>query len=347
MRRATIAATLFGLLLAAGLAGCASEDPAARIAIASLYGTFEALDLADALAATSGRPVQIAVGIHSEADAVAAVVAGHADAAFVEAGTALWAWLHEDWEIRVIAAATYAGAARPETAAWVLDDATYPDLAALAGARSCHPSPWDMAGSMWPLAALVRAGLVTHDGAAETTPGTTGEAAAAAPAAMMRALDSYVDGQWALALGRGTVAPYGGYAGALKCLSHGLSDVAFTLDAAPSWACDAASPEFRGPGGDAPTWCRAPDAYRRIATFAPATGTVVIASSALGPAKQFDLVEALLTAPSGDAAAPLDAMFESQWFVVADERDVLGPALAEAADVPGLRELVLASGRSE
>lgn len=336
MSRVPRASLLALLVVASALAGCQAKDPTARIAIPSLAGPVEAHALADFIGTASGRPFDLVTDVHSDADAVAAVVDGRADAAFVEGGAALWAWLHPDWDVRVVAAATYGGETRPVAAAWVLDDERFPDLASLAGARSCHPSPWDMAGTLWPLAAFVREGLVEPDAGLPAS-GTE-------DAAFMDATDTFVEGQWAFSMGRGTVAPYGGYAGALQCLSRGHGDVAFTLDAAPAWACDPTSDVYAGPAS-APPWCLPADRLHRIATFAAATGTVVIAGPSLGPSKQFDLVETLIEAHEGAGGPLLAALFESDRFVVADERDVLEPAIADAEAVPGLGVLVAASGR--
>ena len=316
--------TLLALLILSPmlLSGCTVQDETLILAFLqpddAVAPSEDPQRLADALAAATGRPVELYY-VDSVEIALQAVESRQADAAFVD-GTAGWfGW--QRLGLEVAAAALDDGRPYYEAVAWVRANSTFTTMADLEGADSCHTGLLKSAGTFMPLGWLMRNGLVERVGPDELS-------------SIEPTLDAFFG---TVGMPGSDAEPYGGYQGALRCLSEGAGDVAFGKDTTPATYCD-----------DAPaSWCLNLDEYRELANLGRVPSHPVMVDPQLDPVKKTDLVDALVAlGASEDGSAVLKDVLGSAGFVaVGGSQEHLGDYAANLEHVPGMSEYVDAQVR--
>lgn len=311
---------LFALLLSAlALAGCtADDDPTLRLAFVqpddALAPAEDPQRLAAAIESETGRKTTIYF-VQNTQVALQALSAGHADAAFVDGSAGWFGW--KSYGLDALAA-QQDGSGRTYyiASAWVLRNSTYQDMEDLRGQDSCHTGLMKSAGMFMPLGWLVRNGYVDRVG-----PDDVSQIAPTADAFFGEARIPQSDAD-----------PYGGYAGALRCLSEGVGDVAFGKDTTPASYC----------AGDEPRdWCLEMAEYRELQQFGQVPSHPVMVRD-MPEVKRADLLDALLAlSATEEGQAVLKETTGGARYVAVDGAQAhLGDYAANLEHVPGMSQYV-------
>lgn len=292
---------LCALILTGAFAGCIG-DPDAEIQIAFNPRTTDLLPwsdknpraLADWVEAETGRTAAI-YRVDDHNAALSALWSGQADLAFVDGAAGWLGWQQLDLE--VIAADQKAdGRTYYNASAWVLADSPIQTVADLEGATSCHTGRLKSAGMFMPMSYLIREGHMSTEGYPD-------EISAVVDMAHDFFDDPVIGGA------------YGGYAGALKCISDGTGDVAFVRDTSPDDYC-----------GEQPAdWCLPRDGYRLLQEFGPVPGHPIMVGPHVDDDLRQELLDALLalnTEPGGQTI--LSNVLETPGLTAVDAETHLG-----------------------
>lgn len=304
------------LLTAVALAGCTAEDdPVLRLAFVqpddAIAPAEDPQRLADAIEAESGRETEIYF-VQSTQVALQALAAGHADAAFVDGSAGWFGWQRHDLDV-IAAQQDGAGRTYYIASAWVPTNSTYQDMEGLRGEDSCHTGLLKSAGMFMPLGWLIRNGYVERVGPDDISQiGPTADA-------------FFGDAR----IPQSDADPYGGYVGALRCLSEDLGDVAFLKDTTPTTYC----------GADARDWCLDLDQYRELQQFGQVPSHPVMVGE-IPDDKRSDLLSALLALSGTEAGqAVLKETTGGARYVAVDGAQAhLGDYAANLQHVPGMSQ---------
>jgi melanoma-associated antigen p97 len=313
---------LAALTVAGGLAGCTVHDETLRLAVVQPDDALEpAKDpqrLAAAIAAATGRETALYY-VESTQLALQSVSSGQADAAFVDGAAGWLGWQRFGLEA---VAATLESDDRTHyvAAAWVLNASRFQQVEDLRGADSCHTGLLKSAGMFMPLGWLIRNGYVDRVGPDDVA-----------------SIEPTADAFFGTArIPRSDADPYGNYAGALRCLSEGLGEVAFGKDTTPATFCV---------DGAAQDWCLGLGEYRLLAEFGTVPSHPVMVGPHVDGAKRGDLVTALvaLTA-SAEGKVILSEVLGSRGYVAVESSEAhLGEYVENIQHVPGMMKYVESS----
>jgi melanoma-associated antigen p97 len=227
--------------------------------------------LAAWIAAKPGVPTKI-LPVSDESASIAALAAGQADAAFMDAGAA---WIGSTtFGLDAIAADVHSDGRTNYTAnAWVKADSTIATIEDLRGKHSCHTGELKSAGMFAPMGYLIKNGYVD-------VAGLDMDDIASLQEARKRFFDESTIG--------------GDYAGAFQCLSTGVGDVAFVKDSTWNDVCS---------GEKAASWCLPRDAYRTLPAegFAQVPSHPVMVAKTLSQADRDAILAALLALNEDEA----------------------------------------------
>ena len=300
------------------MAGClAPGQETLRIAFLvsddSLMGAQAPMRLASAIENATGRPTRIYL-VPEASLLLEAVAAGQADAAYVSAASAWYAWTWLDMDVPVITL-TVDGRTASMASAWVRQDSPYQSMEDLRGARSCHAGSATLEGALLPMGWLIERGLVAPRSAADDDQ------------RLPALFEAYFSGGVRMPTDR--TDPYGEPRGALRCLSEGAGDVAFARDTTPAVHCAPA-------GVRPPTWCLS--GYREIQVFGHIPGRMFVVSDGISTGKREDLVRGFIAVNATEEGRQLLALaLQSPGVVPVDSAAVpLGDLAARLSLVPGL-----------
>ncbi len=271
-------ATLTLLLLTTGLAGCLGinstnniTDPSSedyhrtKYIIAfdikddySDYPETNPQALADYIAQHTGKEVLL-YPVSSEGSTLEALRFGHADIAFMDGGAAWVGW--KEYGLEAIAANQKSdGRTYYDAHAWVLngtniaeaslddEDSTDP-FSLFAGKATCHTGWLKSAGMLLPMGYMISNGYTEIIGDEEDIE------------SLRTTIQSHFSEDSSIP-DPGT--PYYGYAGAVKCLSQGVGEIAFAKDSTISSYCGNENL------GDNEEWCLPESDYIKLPSFGKA-----------------------------------------------------------------------------
>lgn len=139
----------------------------------------------------------------------------------------------------------------------------------LRGKDSCHTGLLKSAGTFMPLGWLMEQGLVSRVGPDEIT-------------SIEPTLDAFFGTP---RIPRSDSDPYGNYAGAMRCLSEGLGEVAMVKDTTPVTFC--------GDSANRPSWCRPLSEYRLLQEFGRVPSHPIMVGN-ISDSKKENLVDGLV-----------------------------------------------------
>ncbi len=273
------------IMMAVAVSGCVSDDTIRVAFVTKDTATAPHEDLAalDAyLEEATGRDVRVDLFTTNNA-ALEALRAGQADIASVDGAAGWLAWKTLGLEA-VAAEVRGDGRTYYMASAWVQTDSDIQTVDDLAGVNSCHTGATKSAGMFMPMSYLVKEGLIDA---------TAYDDDISQVAVMAQ------DFFYTAIIG----GAYGGYEGALKCLSEGVGDVAFIRDTTPADYC--AEPT------DARDWCLELGQYRELVQFGQVpehpfmvsphqdAGTIKLVTDALVALKGTEEGQAILDATFG------------------------------------------------
>lgn len=272
------------LLLTTALAGCSGPDETIRIAFVGKDTALEPHAHPDRLAAwmeqETGREAAANFFTSSTA-ALAAISAGQADVASVDGAAGWLAW--KQLGLEAIASEVRSdGRTHYMASAWVHADSPIQTVEDLRGTTSCHTGATKSAGMFMPMGYLVREGFID----ASSYPDDISQVQQMA----RDFFDEPVIG-----------GAYGGYDGALRCLSDGVGDVAFIRDTTPADYCTP---------GAAQSWCLDLADYRELVQFGPVPEHPIMVGPHVDAATRQAILEAFLALnDSAEGQAILSEVF--------------------------------------
>lgn len=301
-------------LLLGGLAGCLGDDDEEVLRIAfTTKDDYENADadpqlLADRLADVLDMDVEL-YHVDSHGAAIEALRFGHADLAFLDGGAAWLGWQRYDLQTLV---ADQRGDGRTfyNSHAWVRNDSSITTWADLDGVDSCHTGWLKSAGMLMPMGRLIGENITPVVGDTED----------------IESLRTTVESFFGNASIPASGSPYYNYDGAMRCLSEGVGDVAFTRDSSYEEHCE---------GND---WCLARDEYRKLDTFGEVpTHPVMYAPDHLDADLAAEVEAALLgLMDETEGMSILANVLETPGLTAVDTEDHLGDYSDALSNIPGL-----------
>lgn len=298
MSRASFLLLTLALVVPA-LSGCVyDEDADVKIAftykMTDLISDKDPRRLADWFEAQTGLSATV-YQVDDNTAALEALRFGHADIAFLDGAAAWIGW--QRFDLQAIAA-DIKSEGRPyyNATAWVRADSDIQTPADLEGRDSCHTGMLKSAGMLLPMGYLIREGLID----------------ASAYPDEISAVETMVHDFF----GEPTIGgAYGGYQGALRCLSDGTGDVAFVRDTTPGDYC-----------GDEPKdWCLPLDGYRALVELGPSPSHAVMVAPDLDDTRKAELTSALVALhDSAEGRSIMKEVLETPGIVPVDTETHLG-----------------------
>lgn len=300
------------------LAGCTNQEVGhshdIRIAFVGKDTALEPHEHPDALANYLEGAVGGNVDVYffdSSTAALAAVHAGQADFASVDGAAAWLAWQRLGLEA-VASEVRSDGRTHYVATAWVQNDSAIMDAPDLAdGVTSCHTGATKSAGMFLPMSYLVANFYIDPSSYADDISQVE-----------RMARDFFVDP----VIG----GEYGGYEGALRCLSTGAGDVAFVRDTTPTDYCDEKGALER-------EWCLPLDQYRQLVAFGPVPEHPIMVRPDMESHVRDEMVIALTTMHHNEQGrAVLEGVFGTSELRTVTTEDHLGGYGSLIAHLPGI-----------
>lgn len=291
--------------------GCFAEGDTIEIAFVAKDNATRPHEDLDRLAAfmedETGRPVEVSFFTSSTA-ALQAVAAGQADVASVDGAAGWLAWQNLGLEA-VASEIRSDGRTFYNAAAWVRADSDIQSVDDFEGRTSCHTGATKSAGMFMPMGYLAREGHID----ASQYPDDVSQVQEMAK----DFFDQPVIG-----------GAYGGYNGALQCLSEGVGDIAFIRDSTPEDYC-ADEPE---------PWCLGLDQYRMVLTFGQVPEHPFMVSPDLDSGTRQAIVDGLLALNDSEEGRDiLDATFETGGIEAVSTEEHLGSYGSLIGQLPGIQ----------
>ena len=331
------AAFLFGLLLLMPLAGClgtdeGTDDERDTLVIAyevrDDYATFD--ENPQALAEYLSKVLDMDVELYntqSEGAMLEALRFGNADIAILDGGAAWVGWQQYDLEVLAVDQKSD-GRTYYNAHAWVLsdsemaqaaldDDPSTDPFALLEGKTSCHTGWLKSAGMLLPMGYLIgqgHANVVGNPNDVESLRNTI--------YGFFNENASIPDS--------GT--PYYGYAGAVKCLSEGVGDVAFAKDSTVDGYCANTN------ATENEAWCLDRERYVPLPSFGQAPSHPVMYNPDSMDESKASAVRAALIGMADDPAAGgvLEHVLNTPGLVSATSEGHLGSYSDAISNIPGI-----------
>lgn len=287
------------LLLVPALSGCVyDEDADVKIAfsykLTDLVSDKDPRRLAEWVEGETGRSATV-YQVDDNTAALEALRFGQAEMAFLDGAAAWLGW--QRFGLEAIAADQKAdGRTFYMASAWVRADSDIQTPADLEGRDSCHTGLLKSAGMLLPMGYLVREGIVDKRGYPDE----------------IHAVEDMVHDFFGTATIGGA---YGGYQGALRCLSDGTGDVAFVRDTTPEDYC----------GDKQKDWCLDLSEYRKLVEFGPSPSHPVMVPGDLPEDRKDELRTALLALnDSPEGRAILEEVLETPGVTAVETEAHLG-----------------------
>jgi|TARA_B100000530_G_scaffold321003_1_gene254803 phosphonate transport system substrate-binding protein len=256
-------------------------------------------------------PVEI-YPITNYSTAIEALRYGHAHFAFLDGGAGWLGWKQHGFE--VIAADLKSNGQSYYTAqAMVKKNSGIKTYSDLEGKTSCHTGWLKSAGMIMPMGTMIGKGVVDVVGDKDD----------------LESLRYTIEGFFGNAIIPDSSDIYGGYAGALRCLSDGTGDVAFVKST--TWE------DYCGKE-DAPDWCISKDNFEHLEAF----GSVPSHPVVINPEKTDKRIARMLTRAllslndSEEGLQILSDILETDGIIATNTEDHLGAYSLAMDNIPGM-----------
>ena len=331
----TLTSLIVVLIFSATMAGCAGNDDEEQLE--TLVIAYQVMDdyedpnenpqsLADYLADELNYDVSL-YNVDSDGAMIEALRFGNADIALMDGGAAWVGW--QQYGLHVLAAdqksdgRTYYNAhawvlADSEMAAAHIDDNPYTDpFALLQGKTSCHTGWLKSAGMLLPMGYLIGHGYANVVGDPNDV------------ASLRDTIYGFFNEDASIP-DSGT--PYYGYAGAVKCLSEGVGDVAFAKDSTVASYCDNEDPL------DDEDWCLDMSQYVSLPAFGQAPSHSLMYNPTFMNSTKVDTVRSALVGMSSDsdAVSILENVLNTPGIVSTTTENHLGTYSNSISNIPGI-----------